>query len=127
MLTRATQWLLIGIILQTTATAQDTAPADANSGSPPSSIVQSDETVAKDPKPELERPTAWGEPTEVEVSILVLDVDEVNSADQSFAASVYYLARWTSPFLVHEGHGPLHLGLTEVWSPRLTILNQQQV
>ena len=126
MLTRATQWLLIGIFLQSTAAAQEISPADASSGSPISRAVQSDETADKTPKPELERPTTWGEPTEVEVSILVLDVDEVNSAEQSFAASVYYQARWRSPFLVHEGPGPLHLGLTEVWSPRLTILNQQQ-
>jgi hypothetical protein len=125
-LTRATQWLLIGFILQATATTQDISPADASSGSPTSPVTQSDETADKTPKPELERPTAWGEPTEVEVSILVLDVDEVNSAEQSFSASIYYQARWSSPFLVHDGPGPLHLGLTEVWSPRLTILNQQQ-
>jgi hypothetical protein len=92
-LTRATQWLLIGIILQATATAQDISPADASSGSPTSPVTQSDETADKTPKPELERPTAWGEPTEVEVSILVLDVDEVNSAEQSFPrASITKLA-----------------------------------
>ena len=29
-------------------------------------------------EPELERPTVWGEPTEVQIGIYVIDVDEVN-------------------------------------------------
>jgi len=78
------------------------------------------------PAPEMERPTVWGEPTEVKISIYVLDVDNVNSADQSFAASVYIEARWRSPSLQHAGPGPLVRGLTEIWTPRLAIVNQQQ-
>jgi hypothetical protein len=81
--------------------------------------------ASAEPKPEMERPTVWGEPTEVQIGIYVIDVDEVNSADQSFAASIYYAARWKSPFLVHKGPGPLHRGLMEVWNPRLTIVGQQ--
>lgn len=78
-------------------------------------------------KPEMERPTIWGEPTEVQIVIYVIDVDEVNSADQSFAASVYYEARWKNPFLRHKGPGPMHRGVSEVWTPRLTIIGQQMV
>ena len=81
--------------------------------------------LVDEPKPEMERPTVWGEPTEVQVRIYVIDVDEVNSADQSFAASVYYIARWKNPFLRHKGPGPINLGLSDVWNPRLTILSQQ--
>ena len=77
------------------------------------------------PKPEMERPTIWGEPTEVQILIYVIDVDEVNSADQSFAASVYFEARWKNPFLRHKGPGPMNRGLTDVWNPRLTIVGQQ--
>lgn len=76
-------------------------------------------------KPEMERPTAWGEPTEVQIRIIVIDVDEVNSANQSFSASVFYEARWKSPYLVHEGPGPINRRLTEVWNPQLTIVGQQ--
>ncbi len=81
--------------------------------------------LADQPKPEMERPTIWGEPTEVQILIYVIDVDEVNSADQSFAASVYFQARWKNPFLRHQGPGPLHRRLTDVWNPRLTIVSQQ--
>jgi len=82
---------------------------------------------AAEPKPEMERPTVWGEPTEVQIGIYVVDVDEIDSAQQSFTASVYYQASWKNPFLRHQGPGPIHRGVTEVWNPRLTILGQQRV
>ncbi len=63
--------------------------------------------LVEEPKPEMERPTVWGEPTEVQILIYVIDVDEINSADQSFAASVFFEARWKNPFLRHQGPGPL--------------------
>ncbi|MGA7802172.1 MAG: hypothetical protein WCC36_15345 [Gammaproteobacteria bacterium] len=80
----------------------------------------------KEPKPELERPSIWGEPTRVEVGIYVLDIDNVDSANQSFSASVYIVARWKIPLLKHKGPGPLIRSTTDVWTPRLTIVNQQQ-
>jgi hypothetical protein len=81
--------------------------------------------LVDEPKLELERPSIWGEPTEVQIAIYVIDVDEINSADQSFAASVYYVAQWKNPFLRHKGPGPMHRGLTDVWNPRLAIIGQQ--
>ena len=83
--------------------------------------------LATEPRPEMERPTVWGEPTEVQIGIYIVDVDEVNSAQQSFAASVYYEARWKNPLLRHKGPGPMHRAVTEVWNPRLTIIGQQNV
>ena len=35
-------------------------------------------------------------------SFIDTNVDEVSSAEQNFAASVYYEARWNAPFLRHE-------------------------
>jgi hypothetical protein len=91
----------------------------------PQKEAESSEAV-EEPKPELTRPTVWGEPTEVRIGIFVIDVDEVSSAQQRFSASVYFEARWDIPTLQHEGPGPLHRAWTEVWTPRLTIINQQQ-
>ena len=76
--------------------------------------------------PGLERPTIWGEPTEVKILIYVIDVDGVDSAEQRFSASVYYEARWNSPSLRHDGPGPLIRRTTEVWTPNLVLVNQQQ-
>ena len=83
--------------------------------------------LTEEPKPEMVRPTVWGEPTEVQLLIYLVDVDEIDSADQSFAASVYFAARWKNPLLNHKGPGPLNRGLSEVWNPRLTIIGQQAV
>jgi hypothetical protein len=82
--------------------------------------------LAQEPKPELQRPTAWGEPTEVRIRIYLIDVDAVDSANQNFSASVYYEAHWKSTSLKHEGPGPKVVRSTAVWTPRLTIVNQQQ-
>ena len=82
-------------------------------------------TLVEEPKPEMDRPTVWGEPTEVQIGIYIIDVDEVDSADQSFAASVYFQARWKNPFLRHKGPGPMNRGFSDVWNPRLIIIGQQ--
>lgn len=79
------------------------------------------------PKSELDRPTVSGEPTEVAILLYILDIDKVDSAEQSFAATVFYEARWKVPLLAHQGPGPLYRRLTEVWTPRLIIINQQMV
>lgn len=81
---------------------------------------------SEEPLPELERPTLWGEPTRVEVLLYVIDVDSVDSAGQNFSSSIFYEARWNSPALRHEGPGTLFRRATEIWTPHLTIVNQQQ-
>ncbi len=115
---RIAAFVLMGLAISSRLTlAQDGRPAQEAKPS----------VLAGESKPELERPTVWGEPTEVQIGIYVVDVDEVNSAQQSFTASVFYEARWKNPFLRHKGPGPMHLGVTEVWNPRLTILGQQNI
>lgn len=93
---------------------------------PPAAQFEQTPPAPKEPSPELERPSVFGEPTTVELLIYVIDVDVVNSADQNFSASVYYEAHWNSPVLRHKGPGPLLRRTTDVWTPRLTIVNQQQ-
>lgn len=112
------------VALLNSATGQEvitTNPATILNDVPQPSVI------LEEPKPELARPTAWGEPTEVQIGIYVIDVDEVNSADQSFAASVYFQAQWNNPLLAHEGPGPKLRSLTDVWNPRLTIIGQQMI
>jgi hypothetical protein len=112
--------LICSLIPTVAATAQQnpTQPTAPQSKETPSS--------PKEPSPELERPSVWGEPTEVKVAIYVIDVDLVNSAEQNFSASVFYEAHWNSPTLRHKGPGPLIRRTTGIWTPRLTIINQQQ-
>jgi hypothetical protein len=63
-------------------------------------------TPTKKPKPELERPTISGEPTEVQVGVYVMDVDHINSAEQNFSASIFIESRWNVAALRHKGPGP---------------------
>jgi len=58
--------------------------------------------------------------------VYVIDVDEIDSANQTFSASVYVEARWNIPALRHKGPGPLYRSLGGVWNLRLTIVNLQQ-
>jgi len=97
-----------------------------STGEEPQLYAEQPTAGPKEATPELQRPTVWGEPTEVRVLIYVIDVDGVDSANQNFSASVYYEAHWNSPMLRHDGPGPAHRLMTEVWTPRLTIVNQQQ-
>jgi hypothetical protein len=94
----------------------NTQPAEAN--------IEAAEATT--PKPEQQRPSVWGEPTEVRVGIYVIDVDGVDSANQRFSASVYLQARWNIPLLRHEGPAPLIRRATSVWTPRLVLVNGQQ-
>jgi hypothetical protein len=114
--------LYLLVVLASTANAQQSPLAVPPSEDPDE---ESATVAVQKLKPELERPTVWGEPTEVAVTIYVIDVDEVDSAQQSFAASVYLEAHWNSPFLKHEGPGPVYHRVTDVWTPRLVTVNQQ--
>lgn len=71
------------------------------------------------------RPSIDGEATEIEILIYVIDVDEVDSADQTFAASVFYRARWKDPSLAHPGPESIQERTIDVWTPQLIIVNKQ--
>lgn len=77
---------------------------------------------------EIGRPTGPnGGPTEVQIQVVVLDVDEINAADQSFVANFYFAARWQDAKLAHQGPDTLTLPLGEVWHPNLQFVNQQKL
>lgn len=64
--------------------------------------------------------------TKVYVRVFVVDVDGVNTADQSFVANAYFDAQWQDPRLAHEGPGVVVRPISEVWNPGLQILNRQR-
>jgi hypothetical protein len=73
------------------------------------------------------RPLPEDGPTEVMVSIFVLDIDEVNTASQKFDANVYFKVSWRDPRLAHDGTSEITRSLDAIWNPRLQFLNQQKV
>ena len=75
----------------------------------------------------MSRPvTEDGRPTEVRVVGAVLDVDKINSAEQNFTLNFYAIFHWLDPRLAHDGQGSIVRALSEVWNPRLTIINTQR-
>ncbi len=75
---------------------------------------------------DVSRPGNPGKPTQVSITMSILDVDEIDGAAQSFDASVYAEARWHDPRLAHGGPEERSYSLNEVWHPRLFIVNAQR-
>jgi hypothetical protein len=72
------------------------------------------------------RPSGNG-PTTVSVAVSILDVDEIDGAEQNFTANVYFELRWHDPRLSHDGPREKRYGLHEIWHPRVVLINQQFV
>ena len=73
------------------------------------------------------RPTQDGEPTQVFIDICILDVDEIDSANQSFTANIFFKTSWKDPRLAHKGKGKKRYPLNEVWHPEFQLVNQQRL
>lgn len=73
------------------------------------------------------RPDLVDAPTKVSLAVVVLDIDEINSAEQNFTANIAIKAVWKDPRLALEGARRRTKPLDDVWNPRLQILNQQLI
>ena len=71
------------------------------------------------------RPTSG--PVKVYVTIFIVDVDEISSANQSFDANVYLQYRWRDPKLAHQGSEAIVRPLNDVWNPKIYVVNQQKI
>jgi hypothetical protein len=115
-------WVLAACLLS----AAGAVKAELITAQSTTGATEENEALIQEAAPELQRPSVWGMPTTVDVALYVIDVDALNSAEQNFSASVFYAASWEIPVMRHEGPGPLIRRITDVWTPRLTIVNQQQ-
>lgn len=68
-----------------------------------------------------------GEPTKVAMRYVVIDIDSVDSAVQSFTLNIFYRAQWHDPREVHNDGGPITKKLSEVWNPNIQITNRQKI
>ena len=74
------------------------------------------------------RPNPKLGPTQVEVNIFLLNLDNIDSASQNFSANVYFEGSWKDLRLADEARGKtITRRLDEVWHPRFQLLNQQKV
>ena len=72
----------------------------------------------------IERPASAAGPTEVEVGIWIVDISNIDSAQQSFTAEIVLVLRWKDPRLAHTGSGVVRYPLEQVWHPRVGIANE---
>jgi hypothetical protein len=72
----------------------------------------------------IERPAAQAGPTQVSVGIWIVDVSNIDSAQQNFTADIALVLHWKDPRLTHPGTGLAHYALDQIWTPRLAIANE---
>jgi len=72
----------------------------------------------------IERPNADSGPTQISVEIWVVDINSIDSAQQSFTADIAIVLRWKDPRLAHTGGGVAHYPLDQIWNPRVAVVNE---
>jgi hypothetical protein len=72
----------------------------------------------------IERPDASSGPTQISVGIWVVDITNIDSAQQSFTADIAVGLRWKDARLAHTGKGMAHYALDQIWTPRVGIANE---
>jgi hypothetical protein len=76
---------------------------------------------------DISRPLPDQGPTKVEVKVSIFDVDDVDGANQNFEANLFYQVSWHDPRLAHEDADGISRPLTEIWNPRIQLLNKQRI
>ena len=72
----------------------------------------------------IDRPAADSGPTEISVGIWFVDINSIDSAQQSFGADIAVVLRWKDSRLAHTGSGIVHYALDQIWHPRVVIVNE---
>ena len=73
--------------------------------------------------PSPQRPNADGGPTKVGVTAWFSDISKIDSAAQSFSASLIILLRWQDLSLAHPGPEVKTYAVEQIWHPRWIIAN----
>jgi len=72
----------------------------------------------------IERPGVEAGPTQVSVGIWMVDITNIDSAQQNFTADIAVVLRWKDARLAHTGAGLAHYALDQIWTPRVSIANE---
>ncbi len=91
-----------------------------------SGVLLAQEETAEEYSSEIP-PRQEGQKTPVNVGIIVLDIDTIDGANQSFVANFAVTAQWNDPRLASDKDTMRIMDLDKVWSPTLQILNQQKL
>jgi hypothetical protein len=64
---------------------------------------------------------------DVEVRVLLLDIQEIDSVSQNFTANLTIVLRWRDSSLAHNGPDSISMPLDDIWFPNIQIINQQRL
>ena len=71
-----------------------------------------------------DRPSKGSGPTQVYFYIFVVDISDIDGAEQSFRANIFMRIHWKNERLAREDEAVQMVPLAEVWNPRLIVVNQ---
>ncbi|WP_415407285.1 hypothetical protein ACLHDG_01795 [Sulfurovum sp. CS9] len=69
-------------------------------------------------------PGTIDDPVVVNVTMLLLNVNEIESASQSFNANVFFQLEWQDDRLTHSGKDMQKYKLDDIWHPNMTFANE---
>ena len=72
-----------------------------------------------------DKPDIEGKPTEVKFFVFLLDIDDIDGAEQNFTVNVFIRLWWKDPRLAMPDVPVRVVPITEIWNPRIIIANRQ--
>jgi gamma-aminobutyric acid receptor subunit beta len=76
---------------------------------------------------DVTRPNIESGSTKVNVTVIVMNINEINAATQSLTANIFVILKWKDSRLAHPGPQKIIKPLNEIWNPKLIIVNRQSV
>lgn len=76
---------------------------------------------------QITRPDRDSGPTKVGVLLYVLDIDNVDTARQTFEANIYYEFTWSDPRLAGQYEEKVRKPMSDIWHPHIQFINQQRL
>jgi len=76
---------------------------------------------------QLDQPQSDQGPIPIKLCLFILDIDDINSAEQNFTANVFLFATWKDETLANTNDKKIVCSLNEIWHPRLQFINQQKI
>jgi hypothetical protein len=73
----------------------------------------------------IDRPASGNGPTPVSIGIWIVDITNIDSAQQDFTADVAVVLRWKDARLAHTGTGVTYYALDQIWTPRVSLANEK--
>lgn len=75
----------------------------------------------------VEHPNTGKGPTLISTRIYVIDIDDINGAEQNFTANFAVRISWTDPRLAIDTNVMRVVNATDIWNPNVIVMNKQRL